>query len=193
MNIDIGDWKMRYIIFTTVIFFVFNIFSYDLHPQEVDLVKLKKQEEERKKKAKKSKYVLTNDNLDKIDIPEKPHAVSKTGKTSKGSGQTNVSPNNYSNSGMGEKQKKEYWQQKKRNLVSKINRVEAYINKMQAEFNRLNLNLHPSDIGGMKMLGRLRRQIEILKQLLENLKKELKELEVNARKAGVLPGWLRDI
>ena len=36
---------MRYIIFTTVIFFVFNIFLYDLHPQNVDLVKLKEKEE----------------------------------------------------------------------------------------------------------------------------------------------------
>ncbi len=184
---------MRYIIFTTVIFFVFNIFSYDLHPQNVDLVKLKKKEEERKKKAKKSKDVLTNDNLDKIKVPEKPYALSKTGETSKGSGQTNVSPSSNSDSGMEEKQKKEYWQKKKKNLLDEINRVEAYINKMQAEFDRLNLNLRERDIGGMKRLDRLRRQIEMLKQQLENLKKELKELEVSARKDGVLPGWLRDI
>ena len=184
---------MKFLIFTTVIFFVFNIFSYDLHPQEVDLVKLKKQEEERKKKAKKSKHVLTNDNLDKIKVSEKPYALSKTGKKSKGSNQTNVSPGTNSYSGMGENQKREYWQMEKRRLLDKMNKVEAEINNMQAKYNQLNLNLQERDMGGMNRLDGLRKRIQKLKQQLENLKKELKELEVRARKDGVLPGWLRDI
>ncbi len=184
---------MKYIIFTTVIFFVLNIFPYDLYPQEVDLVKLKKQEEERKKKTKESKHVLTNDNLDKIKGQEKPYAISKTEKISKGSGQTNVSTGSSSDSEMRKKQKKEYWQKKKKNLLDAIKIVEADINNMQAAFNRRNLYLQPGDIRGMEALGRLSRQIEILKQQLENLKKKLIELEDSARKDGVLPGWLREV
>jgi hypothetical protein len=184
---------MRYIIFTTVIFFVLNLFPHDLYSQEVDLVKLKKQEEERKKKTKKSKHVLTNDNLDKIKGQEKPYAISKTGKISKGSGQTNVSTGSSVDSEMRKKQKKEYWQKTKKKLLDVIKRVEENINRTQAEFNRRNLYLQPGDISGMKALGRLSKQIEILKQQLENLKKELIELEDSARKDGCLPGWLREV
>jgi len=189
---------MRYIIFITVIFFVFNIFLYDLHPQEVDLVKLKKKEEERKKKTKKSKHVLTNDNLDTIEVPKKPHAFIKAEKKSEGSDKTNVSLGSDAYGETGEKQKKEYWQREKKKLLDEKNTVEDALNRMQNEFNRLSLEFPAEDIitkrATMKdRMDELTKYIPEYEQRLKKLEEELKALEERARKAGVPPGWLRDV
>jgi hypothetical protein len=191
---------MKYIILTIVTFFLLNMFSYVLHPQEVDLVKLKKKEEERKKKTKKSKHVLTNDNLDKIEVPKKPYALIKVEKKGKGSDQTGgISTASASSEGEGEgKRTREYWQQEKKKLLDQINDLEVEINKMQDEYNQLMIT-HPAEDILTKRISMKNRMDELFKlipeykQRLENLKKELEALEDRARKAGVPPGWLRDV
>jgi len=189
---------MRCIILVIVTFFAFNIFSCVLHPQEVDLVKLKKEEEERKKNTKKSKHVLTNDNLDKIEVPKKPFAFIKVEKKGKGSDQTAVTSTSSSDAEGGEKRTREYWQQEKKKLLDQINEVEAEINKMQDEYNRLMLTQPAEDIltKRISMKNRMDELFKLIpeyKQRLENIKKELEALEERARKAGVPPGWLRDV
>jgi hypothetical protein len=193
---------MKYIILTIVTFFLLNIFSCALHPQEVDLVKLKKKEEERKKKTKKSKHVLTNDNLDKIDVPKKPYALIKVEKKGKGSGQTGgISTASAGSEGEGEgegRRTREYWQQEKKKLLDQVNDLEVEINRMQDEYNQLMIT-HPAEDILTKRISMKNRMDELFKlipeykQRLENLKKELEALEDRARKAGVPPGWLRDV
>ncbi len=189
---------MKTIILTTVTFFVFNFFSCVLQPQEVDLVKLKKEEEERKKNTKKSKYVLTNDNLDKIEVPKKPFALIKVEKKGTGSDQTGVTSTSGSEGEEGGKRTREYWQEEKKKLLDQISEVEAEIKKMQDEYNQLMLTQPAEDILNKRIsmknrMDELFKLIPEYKQRLENLKKELEALEDRARRAGVPPGWLRDV
>ncbi len=188
---------MKYIIFTTVIFFVFNIFSYDLHSQEVDLVKLKKQEEERKKKAKKSKHVLTNDNLDKIKVEKKPHAFIKAEKK-KGSDKTNVSTGSNSGSETGKKQTKEYWRREMKKLLEEKSRVEDALKKMQNEYEELRFAYPSVDILSKRTemrdrIEELKKLIEENEKLLEDVEKKINALKDRARKKGIPPGWLRGV
>jgi len=83
-------------------------------------------------------------------------------------------------------------------LLDKINDLEVEINRMQDEYNQLVINQPAEDILTKRISMKNRKDelfklIPEYKQRLENLKKELEALEDRARKAGVPPGWLRDV
>lgn len=202
---------------TIFVFFVFSGIADGLFskpgPQTVDLVKQKKKEEERKKKEKKSKYVVTNDNLDTIEVPKKPYGFIKmeekddkrksledqpptpTGGTApdqegKSGGEAG------SAASATQKDRRAYWQDQKRALVTQINDLKISIDKNQSELNRLEFNW--SAIDDPVKAKEARDKVKELKQLipeqkkkLETLEKELVDLEERARKEGVPPGWLR--
>jgi predicted nuclease with TOPRIM domain len=76
--------------------------------------------------------------------------------------------------------------------------VEAALNRMQNEFNRLSIEFPAEDIitkrATMKdRMDELSKYIPEYEQRLKKLEEELQELEERARKAGVPPGWLRDV
>lgn len=207
--------KSKQVVLTTFAFFIFSLFAVyatalftapKLYGQDVDLVKLKKEEEERKKKTKKSKYKLTNENLEKIEVEKKPYSVIKLGKGKKGTAGENVSSAPGESGGDGapqqgddpkqDKTKPEYWQEKVRNLLDEMDKTKENINKMQAELNQtMNMWSAEDDLQKQKekkkRVDDLRELIPKEKQKLEKLEKDMAALEEDARKNNIPPGWLR--
>ncbi|HLP48412.1 MAG TPA: hypothetical protein VK469_20900 [Candidatus Kapabacteria bacterium] len=224
---------MRYkpIILSVFVFFILHHFSFNpssnanpaphqgpgLYAQDVDLVKLKKEEEERKKKTKKSKYVVTNENLDKIQLPKKPYSFIKLGEketekakeagaTAGGETGTNVETEIAGNTGTSSapvdtntglaQSTKEYWQEEVKKLYLEMDRTERDIKKSQGELNQVTNMLQAEDIYErrlemQKRSDELKKSIPELKQKLDDLNKAMEDLEDRARKLGVPPGWLR--
>jgi hypothetical protein len=206
--------KCKQVALTTFAFFIFSLFAVfaialfttpNLYGQDVDLVKLKKEEEERKKKAKKSKYKVTNDNLDKIEVEKKPYSVIKLGE---GKGTAGASGSSTAGKSGGEgapnqgddpkedKTKPEYWQKKVRKLLDEMEKTKENINQMQAELNQTMNTWSAEDI--LQEREKKRKRVEDLKKLiprekqkLEKLEKDMADLEEDARKNNVPPGWLR--
>lgn len=207
--------RCKQVALTTFAFFIFSLFAVfatalftapELYGQDVDLVKLKKEEEERKKKTKKSKYKVTNDNLDKIEVEKKPYSVIKLGGGKKGAaGASGSSTPDKSGDESApqqgddpkqDKTKPEYWQEKVRNLLDEIDKTKENINKMQAELNQtMNMWSAEHDLQKQKekkkRVDDLRELIPKEKQKLEKLEKDMVALEEDARKNNVPPGWLR--
>ncbi|MCP5104118.1 MAG: hypothetical protein GY950_12100 [bacterium] len=205
---------LKYIAFTAFTFFILNLLTIDLgaspmnsanSAQQVDLVKLKKDEEERKKKTKKSKYVVTNDNLDKIETPKKPYSVVKVGEKGSKDAASGVKTASEALPGgetavdaVSNRKSKDYWQGKKRDLLSQINQVKEELNAAEAEQKKLMLSYSAIDslAERTRLKNRVTELLELIPELnrkLTKLDKDLEELEDQARKAGVPAGWLRDI
>ena len=203
--------------FTIFVFFIFIVITDGLFSkpglQQVDLVKHKKKEEERKKKEKKSKYVVTNDNLDKIEVPKKPYGFikvkdkdesKKTLEDQSIASTEGNSPDQEGKSGAeagsaaeaSQRDKREYWQDQKRTLLIQINDLKVSIDKNQTELNSKEYQW--SAIDDPIKSNEAREKVEELKKLipeqkneLETLEKKLEDLEERARKEGIPPGWLR--
>lgn len=201
--------------FTVFVFFV-SLFPLadliatpDASAQEVDLVDLKKKEDKRKKKTKKSKYVVTNDNIEKIKVPKKSYGFIKvenkddkakalndqlpsagSGVSQTAGGEGSVAPSGTA------KDKREYWQTQMRQLLTGINELKNEINKNQAELNHWEFRW--STISDFNEQKKKREEIEQLRTLIPQQQKELAELEkkkekleLRARKDNVPAGWLR--
>lgn len=202
--------------FTIFVFFIFIVIADGLFSkpgsQAVDLVKHKKQEEERKKKEKKSKYVVTNENLDKIEVPKKPYGFMKmedkdeSKKTLEDQSPTPAGEAAAEQAGKSggeagpaaatQRDKREYWQDQKRNLLIQINDLKVAIDKNQKELNQKEFQW--SAIDDVAKSNKWKERVKELKKLipeqqkeLETLEKKLEELEDSARKEGIPPGWLR--
>lgn len=202
--------------FTIFVFFI-SVFPLtkliakpDASAQAVDLVDLKKKEEKRKKKAKKSKYVVTNQNIDKIKVPKKTYGFikveSKDGKakslndqTLSGEAGTNQKAGGEGASTAGpasEKDKRAYWQEQMRNLLISIDDLKKQINQNQAELNRWELNWSAIDdpIKEKEMREKVKELRVLIPQQqkdLAELQKKKEDLELRARKERIPPGWLR--
>ncbi|HLP61690.1 MAG TPA: hypothetical protein VK186_22815 [Candidatus Deferrimicrobium sp.] len=223
--------KYKPIMLSVFVFFILKPFAFNplskpnpaphqgpgLYAQDVDLVKLKKEEEERKKKTKKSKYVVTNENLDKIELPKKPYSFIKLGEketekakeagaTAGGETGTNVETEIAGNTEISSSavdtntgaalSNKEYWQEEVKKLYLEMNKTEMNIKNSQEELNQLNNMLQAEDIYErrlemQKRLDELKKSIPDLKQKLDDLNQAMEDLEDRARKLGVPPGWLR--
>ncbi|MCX6584550.1 MAG: hypothetical protein NT166_30635 [Candidatus Aminicenantes bacterium] len=220
---------MRYkqIVVSVFVIFIFNLFALNpfsrpnrapnpgpaLYGQDVDLVKLKKEEEERKKKTKKSKYVITNDNLDKIEVPKKPYGVIKLGgkgaeeaaATAGGDmgsqGDTGVADNSSSGSqadavGAVDRQSKTYWQDRVNKLYDDIEATDTDIKSSQQELDQLYGALQAEDLYNKRLeyekrMSDLEKHIPEAQQKLADLYKSLEDLEDQARKENIPAGWLR--
>jgi len=220
--------KNKKIVLSVFVFFIFNLFALNplsksnptpyrgpgLYGQDVDLVKLKQEEEERKKKTKKSKYVVTNDNLDKIEVPKKPYGVIKLGGKEAGEAaataggdagdqfDTGVTDNSAQNtqavdsSAGAALNTKEYWQDRVNRLYDDIEATAMDIKRSQQEINRLNSYLQAIDNykerkNIEKRMDELKKHIPEAKQKLADLYKALEDLEDQARKENIPAGWLR--
>ena len=201
--------RCKQVALTTFVFFIFSLFAVSvitlfsapgLYGQDVDLVKLKKEEEERKKKTKKSKYKVTNENLDKIEVPKKPYSIIKLGEGKGAAGASGSSIPGAQDDSVGDskedKTKPEYWQEKVTKLLDEMDKTEKNINQMQTEFNQLANTWSAEDIlqkreEKRKRVEDLRKLIPEEKQKLEKLKQDMADLEEDARKNNVPAGWLR--
>jgi unconventional prefoldin RPB5 interactor 1 len=169
----------------------------------------KKEEEKNKKekeKEKKLKRVWTNEDLKEIrkekglNITEvSPDPDEK--KNKKGEKKVSDPPALVKNKTEGEKldpkKTEKYWRERKKALVDKIKNNEKEIERLGKKL--LQLNLQRGGTYKYQDTAQLEKDIrdtanklKNLKMGLERMKKELEDLYEEARKAGALPGWLRD-
>ena len=165
----------------------------------------KKEEEKDKKKEEKDKKIkrswtdedLKKINKRKVNITEvPPDPAEKKGSESVPTPPAPVTTRTGKKKFIPKKTEK-YWRERKSALVEKIKANEAEIKNMQAKIYQLKNQLPGTDI----LSDRLRiekeirdttNRLEAYNKGLENLKKDLENLPDEARKAGALPGWLRD-
>lgn len=95
------------------------------------------------------------------------------------------------------KKTENYWRERKKALVDKIKENGVEIKKMEVKLFELQNQLNGADLYSERV--RLEQEIrdtynklENYKKGLERMKKDLEDLHDEARKAGALPGWLRD-
>lgn len=201
---------MKPLVAAVLIFLFFGAFNCPLHPQKVNLAELQKKEKERRKKTKKSKYIITNDNIDKIEIKQKkPYSFIKMGEGKKGkkssaaagkkpgAAKAGKSPDLPGSEEGASKTRmtEEAWRQRKIDLLIRINSLKKNIDDMQSEFNRAG-NFYPDETLNQQLQRRqaaqkLLEQINKGKEQLKKLEKDLDNLETEARQLGVPPGWLR--
>jgi len=163
-----------------------------------------KKEEEKDKKVKR---VWTDEDLKKIknerlNITEvTPEPGEKKEEENKENKEVVNPPELVKNTTEGEKydptKTEKYWRERKNALVEKINANEAEVKNMQAKLFQMQNQLNGTDIVADRI--RLEKEIrdtadnlENYKKGLERMKQELEDLEDEARKAGVPPGWVRD-
>ena len=169
----------------------------------------KKQEEKKKKeekKEKKLKRVWTDKDLkeirkERLNITEVSPEPDEKDKKKKEKKKITNPPDLVIDKSKGEKpdpkKTEKYWRERKQALVDKIKANEQAIKDMQAKLFQLQNQLNGTDI----VSDRLRFEQEIrdtynklenYKKGLERMKQELEDLKDEARRAGALPGWVRD-
>ena len=166
--------------------------------------KIEKKETEKKEKEKKEtkkKKVFTDADLKKITgvnityVEPDPKAKSQTQKTQTKKTQTKkTSAKNKQK--IDPKKTEEYWRGRWSKLQANIKNSEKKLKEMKEKLLQLQLE-HPGIdlINERKQredeMARLTQSIQSYERGLETLKKNLEDLEDEARKEGVPPGWLR--
>ena len=169
----------------------------------------KKEEEKNKKeekKEKKVKRVWTDKDLieirkKRVNITEVPPEPDEKDKKKKEKTKIANPPDLVIDKSKGEKpdpkKTEKYWRGRKKALVDKINSNEQALKDMQAKLFQLQNQLNGTDIYSER--ARLINEIEETKKNLQNykmglerMKRELEDLYDEARRAGALPGWMRD-
>ena len=155
----------------------------------------KKQEEKEKEKTKKK--VWTNEDLKNIKganityVETDPEAKKTSGKnTSKDKKPAKTQKK------VDRRETEEYWQNRKKEIVTRIENSQAKIKEMREELSQLQLQQPATDILGARLamekrIRELQNSILNYERGLMNLEKSLEDLKQEARKAGVPPGWLR--
>jgi len=174
-----------------IVFFLTGFFSLLLIPKDVDLVALQKKEKKRRDKAAKSKYVLTNDRIVEFSLKKSKTFVKAEGVISK-----SVSDEKKKKPSPDEKDSEEYWRGRLKNLTGSIESIKKMLSDTQSQLNRESTNFLIAATASLQR--QIQNNIIELKNRVEKLKADLKQREADleafhreARKAGVLPGWLR--
>ncbi len=173
-----------------LIFFLL-IFSVSLVSDSLNLVEIQKKEKERRKKLSKSKYVLTNDKLIEYTLKK-----SKTFVEAEVKKITEVKTAKTPKKKISERSTEQYWRNRLNILNKNIEGLKGSIQKSQSALNRESSNFlvaaTPSLQQQIKMnIDRLSKQISELKATLVKFEANKEAFFREARKEGVLPGWLR--
>ena len=173
----------------TIIFLL--LFSVFAASESLNLVEIQKKEKERRKKAGKSKYVLTNNSISKYSL--------KKGKTFITTDRE-IIPDKESSAIEDKKIKKkkteEYWRGRLKSLNEQISDLKRRIQEAQSTLNRESSNFLVASMPSLQQ--QIKINIDNIRKRLLEMKNTLKQRESDrdafyreARKAGVLPGWLR--
>jgi len=166
----------------------------------------KKQEEKNKKEKKKVKRVWTDKDLkeirkERVNITEVPPEPDEKDKKKKEKKTTTNPPDLVRDKLKGEKvdpkKTEQYWRGRKKALADKIQNNEQAIKDMQAKLFQLQNQLDGTDIYTdrvrlIKEIDETKKNLQNYKMGRERLKQEREDFYDEARRAGALPGWLRD-
>lgn len=167
-----------------------GLFSFSLTADSLNLVEIQKKEKKRRKKNVKSKYVLNNDKIVEFSLKKSKTfveadvaATSTVTKTSRKS-----LPD--------EKDTEKYWRGRLNVLNNSIENLKKRISDSQSKLNRESSNFLIASTPSLQQ--QIKNNIDILTKQITKLKSDLKRREsdreaffTEARKSGVLPGWLR--
>lgn len=169
----------------------------------------KKQEGEKKKEEKKIKRIWTDKDLKEIrkkrvnitEVPTDPDEKKKKGKK-KVTDPPDLVKDKMEGSSPDPKKTEKYWRGRKKALVDKIEKNKAEIEKLEKRLLEVRLKLlgghfdsphsHSEIVALKQELQDSTKKLQNYKKGLERMKQELEDLYEEARKAGALPGWLRD-
>ncbi len=161
------------------------------------LADLARKEESRRKQLKQSSKVLTNKDLRPSDHPPPPPPVAST--TPPGPGAGPDAPPAKSPGDLDEEQAQkdeQAWRQKMKDARLALERNQMYADALQSKINALWADFTARDDPAQRAQIELERKRAIAEQErvkgeIEAQKKAVADLEEEARKAGVPPGWIR--
>lgn len=166
--------------------------------EDSDLVKAAKKEKERRAKTE-AKKTLTNQDIEEI---RKKQPISGI-ETSTAEGETEEEAT--AEATAAEKkaapdptQTEEYWRGRKQEADSRVRDAQSRVEQLQSEINTLTQAFYAEGDGvaqrpliETERIERIK-ELEAAKQELENARAASEGLEDEARRAGALPGWLRE-
>jgi DNA repair exonuclease SbcCD ATPase subunit len=171
--------------------------------EDSELVKASKKEKMRRSKVKAAK-TFTNKDIEAFRAKNK-----TTGATVEGENQGNQNEGAESQNEGAESPEaattetdksndEAYWKDKYKDAADHVQEAEQKIQKLQDEMNALKIAFYAEEdgvAGRPKINSEIEKQfdqIEVAKKDLETAKQQLEDLEEDARKAGVPPGWVRE-
>jgi hypothetical protein len=152
-----------------------------------------RKEEERRKTIKHPAKVLTNKDLGPapaVSAATPPPPPDSSSATSSTTADTSSTPKE-------DKSKDQaYWSGRKKGLQTQLDRDQTYADALQSRINALTTDFVNRDDPAQREVIRRDREkamteAERLKQSIQATKKAIADLEEEARRAGVPPGWLR--
>jgi chromosome segregation ATPase len=173
---------------------VMGLGSVQVHGQT--LADVAKKEEERRKTVKESGKTYTNKDLGTLP-PGTPSLPAKPGASTDAAAKETEKPADQEKEKEKEPAKDQaYWSGRMKELQTQLQRDQTYVDALQTRVNSLATDFvnrdDPAQRGALagerqKALGELER----LKKQIEATKKAIADLEEEARRANVPPGWLR--
>jgi hypothetical protein len=160
-----------------------------------ELVKAAKKEKERRAKVE-AKKTLTNQDIDEIRTKQLGiEAAAAPGDEATEEKETETSKDKKE---VDPTQTEEYWRSRKEETDQRVDEAQSKVQQLQNEINNLTTAFYAESDGvaqrpliESERIERIK-ELEQAKQDLENAREEAANLEDEARKAGALPGWVRD-
>jgi len=163
--------------------------------QTVNLAELKKNEDERRKKAEKSKYSVSDENLNSIEIQKKPHSLIHLQGEGESREETMITaapvapPSDENNT-------EEFWRSQKKEIDERIAAFKSSAKELQSQLNQLWTDFYQAENEDQQKdlqarIDQMGQQLEDTRLTVAHSEKELADFMERARKAGVPPGWLR--
>jgi hypothetical protein len=178
------------------VLFAFVTASY---AEDSALVKAAKKEKERRKKTE-AKKTLTNQDIDEIRKKQPSSGIETAGAED----ETDATDESTADSTKTKKQEvdpaqtEEYWRARKQEVDTRVQDAQTRVEQLQTEINSLTAAFYAEGDGvaqrpliETERIERIK-ELEAAKEALQNARTESEGLEDEARRAGALPGWLRD-
>lgn len=173
--------------------------------QTVDVNEMKKKEEERRKKMPPSKIIITDTNVDKLNLTNKKFSLSiseknpdeqETSRPITGQGESQADKQNQPNPEGDPEKTPEYWKNQKTENEAKIKQLEDALNMDQLALNKLWSDFYVTSSPIIQndlrnQINAVTKQIETNKVNLRTAQKEIIDFYRRVRQAGIPPGWLR--
>ena len=159
------------------------------------LVKAAKKEKERREKVE-AKKTLTNQDIE--EIRKKQLGIETTAVPTGESAGEDTKTEKTEKKEKDPTQTEEYWRARKEETDQQLQDAQARVQELQSEINSLTTAFYAESDGvaqrpliESERIERIK-ELEQAKQDLENARQQSEGLEDEARKAGALPGWVRD-
>ncbi len=158
------------------------------------LGELGRQEEERRKQVKQPAKVYTNKDLNTVPAPSEPPSTAAAATATATT--PAPAPAAADNKADGQVKDQKYWSGRKKELDAKLERDKVLADAMQSRINGLTADFAARDDPAQRAIIERDRQRAIaeldgLSKSIKDDTKALSDLDEEARKASVPPGWLR--